>query len=236
MKKVIPCKKVFLPFWLLCFALLIPLPGTYNTANASTVSTNLSTEEKQSDIKLNVKKKTLVKNTSYTLVLYNLKDSYKVSFKSSDSSIASVEKDSGVVTAVERGEATITVTVKDGSKTIQTLTCDITVGVPAVGISCSQSSTGITLVIGKSSLLDTILTPNTTVEEAKFSSKDNSIATVSSSGRVTAKSAGTTYIFGTIGNGQFVKIEVTVVEEEPTSTPTATPSSIPTPSLTQTKR
>ena len=219
MKKVIPSKKLLLPFWFFCFTLLIPLPGTYNTAKAGTVSTSSTTEEKQSEIKLNVKKKSLVKDDSYTLVLYNLSDSYKVSFKSSDSDIASVSQD-GVVTALKVGEATITVTIKDGMKTVQTLTCDITVGVPAVSIIFSKTS--VTLVVGKSYLLETIITPNNTVEEAKFSSLDPSIATVSSSGRITAKSVGTTSIFGTLANGKYAKITVTVIEDQ--VTPTATPS------------
>lgn len=222
MKKVTLTKKLLLPFGIFCLTMLIPLPGTYNTAQAaSSVSTDQSTEEKQSEVKLNVKKKSLVEDTSYNLVLYNLQDSYKVSFKSSDNEIASVDKD-GVVTAVKVGEATITVTVKDGLKTIQTLTCDIKVGVAAQTIKFNASS--ITLVVGKSTLLDTIITPNNTVEEPMFSSKETSIATVSSSGRITAKSAGITYIFGTLANGQYARIAVTVVEEDTTPTPTPTPS------------
>ena len=217
MKKVIRSQKPFILFGLICLTMLIPLPGAYNTVKAaSNVSiSSVSTEEKQTEIKLNVKKKSLVTDTSYTLVLYNLNDAYKVTFKSSDNDIASVDKE-GVVTALKVGDAVITVTVKDGNKTIQTLTCDITVGVPAVKISFDKPS--ITLVVGKSSLLEPIISPNNTVEEAKFSSMDTSIATVSSSGRITAKSAGTTYIFGTLANGKFAKISVTVVEDDsPTS-------------------
>lgn len=217
MKKVTFSPKLSLPLWILCFTLLIPLPGSYNTAKAGTVSTSSTTEEKQPEVKLNVKKKSLVTDTSYTLALYNLSDSYKVSFKSSDSDIASVDKN-GVVTALKVGDATITVTVRDGLKTVQTLTCDITVGVPAVSIKFSKTS--ITLVVGKSSLLESIISPNNTVEEAKFSSMDPSIATVSSSGRITAKSVGSTHIFGTLANGQFARISVTVVEEDVTPTPT----------------
>lgn len=220
MKKVNLFKKLSIAFWILCFTLLIPLPGTFKAASARTVSTNSATEEKPSEVKLNVKKKSLVTDTSYTLVLYNLSDAYKVSFKSSDSDIASVDKH-GEVTALKVGEATITVTVKDGLKTVQTLTCDITVGVPAVSIKFSKAS--ITLVVGKSSLLESIISPNNTVEEAKFSSADPTIATVSSSGRITAKSVGTTYVFGTLANGQFARISVTVVEED------VTPAASPTP-------
>ena len=175
------------------------------------MNANNSAEEKQPDIKLNVKKKSLVTDTSYSLVLYNMKDSYKASFKSNNSDIASVDKD-GVVKAKSVGEATITVTIKSGSKTIDTLTCDITVGVPAISILFTNSKSGISLTVGKSSLLDYIITPNTTVEEAKFSSSDPSIATVSSNGRVTGKSAGSTYIFATLSNGQYARIAVTVEE------------------------
>ena len=214
--------KLLLTIFLLCFTLIIPLPGVYGTVSAGTVNSTNSTEDKEPEIKLNVKQKTLVKDTSYSLVLYNLSDSYKVNFKSSDNDIASVDK-TGVVTAVQTGEATITVTIKDGLKTVESLTCDITVGMPAVSIKFNCKS-NITLVVGKSSLLETILTPNNTVEEPKFSSMDPSIATVSSSGRITAKSVGTTYVFGTLGNGQFARISVSVIEEEvvPTDSPTPT--------------
>lgn len=221
MKKDKWCKKLSFSFFILCFTLLIPLPWNCNTVKAESISNSSYTEDKQPEVKLNVKKKSLVKGTSYTLVLYNLSDSYKVSFKSNDSDIASVDKD-GVVSATNYGDATITITIRDGSKTIQTLTCDITVGVPAVSIMFKDNNkdkSGITLTVGKSSLLETIISPNNTVEEAKFSSSDSSVATVSSNGRVTAKSTGTAYIFGTLANGKFARILITVVSDDTTVQP-----------------
>lgn len=223
MKKGTYATKAILSLCLVCFTLLIPLLIPCKTIFAASVVTPpLATEEKTSVVKLNVKKKSLVTDTSYRLVLYNLKDSYKVSFKSSDTDIASVDKE-GVIEALKVGEATITVTVKENSKTIQTLTCEIKVGVPAASI-IFKSSSSITLALGKSTLLETIITPNNTVEIPKFSSSDPSVATVSSSGRITAKSAGTTYIYGTLANGQFAKILVKVTEEDVTSGTTVTPT------------
>lgn len=225
MKRRMYAKKIALSFGLLCFTLLMPLLVPYNTVSAASWNTSASnTEEKPPAVKLNVKKKSLVTDTSYTLQLYNLKDSYKITFKSSDSDIASVDSKEGIVTALKVGTATITITVKEGTKTIQTLTCEIIVGVPAVSIKFKTISS-ISLEVGKSTWLETILTPNNTVENPKFSSKDPSVATVSSSGRITAKSVGTTCIRGTIGNGQFAEITVEVTDES--KTPTVSPAILP---------
>ena len=225
MKRRMYAKKIALSFGLLCFTLLMPLLVPYNTVSAASWNTSASnTEEKPPAVKLNVKKKSLVTDTSYTLQLYNLKDSYKITFKSSDSDIASVDSKEGIVTALKVGTATITITVKEGTKTIQTLTCEIIVGVPAVSIKFKTISS-ISLEVGKSTWLETILTPNNTVENPKFSSKDQSVATVSSSGRITAKSVGTTCIRGTIGNGQFAEITVEVTDES--KTPTVSPAILP---------
>ena len=205
MNKVLSLRRVLFVFCsVLFFTVLIPLPGV------NKVYAGVTTNDEKSDIKLNVKKKVLVIDSSYTLVLYNTSNSHKISFKSSDSDIASVNS-KGVVSAKDIGDATITVTVKHGFKTVTTLTCDITVGPAAVDIKIKGKE--IKLTVGNSTTLDTILTPNNTVEEIKFSSSDPSVATVSSSGRITAKSAGTTYIFGSIRNGKFDKILVTVTEE-----------------------
>ena len=228
MKKSKLSKKISTSFGLFCLALFIPLVGNCNTALAasnvrptSSANSNTITEDKKPEIKLNVKKKSLVKDSRFTLVLYNLNESYKVNFKSSDSDIASVDKE-GVVTANKVGDATITVTVKNGSKTVDTLTCDITVGVPAINIRFNiKSST--TLAVGKSILLETLLNPNSTVEEPVFSSTNPNVATVSSNGRISAKSAGTTCIYGSLANGAYAKITVTVVDESE-----ATPSPVKT--------
>ena len=170
------------------------------------------TEEEESvpDPKLNVQAKSMVKDSTFTLRVYNLTENQKVSYKSDDTEIASVSK-KGVITAKGIGSATITVTVKDssaGSSTI--LTCDVTVGPPAISIKLTL--TELTLELDKKTSLKARLKPNTTAEIAAYDSLDPETATVSATGKVTAKAVGTTTIYAEIANGKFDKCVITVVE------------------------
>lgn len=201
-------KKCFITLGLfLFFTTFVPIPvaGNIIVAKAS------NTQQEQSDIKLNVKRVSIVKDHTYTLKVYNITDNHKVTFKSSSDSIAKVSDD-GTITGTDFGTATVTVTVKDGFKTIATLDCEVTVGPPALSVKLTKSE--ITLIVGRNTTLTAILKPNNTVEEAKFSSNDTSIATVSVGGRITAKSAGVTYVFASIDNGKYDLCKVTVTEEE----------------------
>lgn len=194
----------------LFFTAILPIPVVGNSiiAQASVV------KDEQTDIKLNVSSKSIVKDTTYALKVYNITDKHKVSYKSSSTSIAKVD-DTGLITAVDFGTATITVTVKDGSKSVATLECEVTVGPPAISIKLTKSE--ITLPVGSKVSLTAILKPNNTVEEAKFSSNDSSIASVSIGGRITAKAEGVTYIFASIGNGKYDMCKVTVVKQDESS-------------------
>ncbi len=167
--------------------------------------------ETQAEIKLNVKSKALVKDTKYTLKVYNLSGNQKASFKSSDAEIASVDED-GVVSGIANGTATITVTVKEGFKTVTTLTCEVTVGPPAISVKWTKSE--IILAVGKRTTLKTILLPYNTAEAVKFYSSDAEIAKVTSTGKITAKSEGDTYVFAMIENGKFDFCKVTVVDQD----------------------
>lgn len=207
MKKSI-FKKCLLTLGLyLFFTVIIPIPiaGNSLVAKASTV------EDNQNAIKLNVSNKSLVKDSTYGLKIYNILDSHKVSYKSDSTSIATVD-DTGTITAVDFGTAIITVTVKDGLKTIATLECNVTVGPPAISVILTK--TDVTLTVGDKTSLTAILKPNNTVEEAKFSSNDSSIASVSIGGRISAKAVGVTYVFASIGNGKYDMCKVTVVEKD----------------------
>lgn len=193
----------------------IPVAGNVMIARASSVT------GEQSEIKLNVKSKSLVKDTTYALKIYNVLDSHKVTYKSGDNAIASVDEN-GVIKAVDFGTTIITVTVKDGIKTIATLECEVTVGPPAISIKLTKSE--ITLTVGSKTSLTAILKPNNTVEEARFSSNNQSIASVSTGGRITARSVGVTYIFASIGNGKYDMCKVIVVEENASSDQTGSSS------------
>jgi uncharacterized protein YjdB len=181
------------------------------TAKANQVTNN--SDEDSSNAKLNVKNKALVTNSTYTLKVYNLEAKQTVTFKSNDTDIATVDKD-GVITANDKnGTVIITATVKEKSKTIKTLECEITVGPPAASIVLAKSD--ITLAVGKRyPFLENLLVikPNTTVEIPKFSSSDSDVAVVSSTGKITAKQVGTTIIKATLDNGSSVSCTVTVIE------------------------
>lgn len=199
--------------YILGFLLFFVFVLSFNTnkALASDTTNATTTNEKQLEIKLNVKSKSIVKEKTYNLRVYNVLENHKISYKSSDSAIASVDEN-GVVTGVDFGTATITVTVKENSKTIATLTCDITVGPPAISVKLTK--TDLIIVVGKKTTLKTILQPYNTVEEIKFYSNDTAIATVSPGGRITAIAVGSTHIFAMIDNGKYDTCKITVLEEK----------------------
>ncbi len=163
------------------------------------------------EIKLNVNSQTIVKGKSFSLYVYNLNENQNVTFVSSDSAIASVDE-YGIVTGNLVGTATILVTVTEEENTIALLSCDIKVGPPAISVQFSRLE--LTMTIGQKLTLERIVLPLNTVETAKFSSHDRSVATVSAGGRVTAKAEGSTYIFAQLDNGRFAVCKVYVCPEE----------------------
>lgn len=188
--------------WILMFTILLcsvyVITNCFNTsiAYASEITSPVIDEKKQ-DVKLNVKSTTIVKGKTYALKVYNLSASQKITFKSNDTDIATVNEN-GVIEAIKVGNATITATVKEGQKTVATLTCDVTVGPTALSVKFTKSR--VILGIDKSDLLNVILKPNNTAETPRFSCSNPAVATVSIRGRVTGVSLGMTYVFAEIGN------------------------------------
>lgn len=174
------------------------------------VASPISAKAAGPELKLNVKTKTLVTEKTYSLKVYNLADNQTVTFKSDHPEFASVD-DNGLVSANAVGTAVITATVKNASKIVAQLECEITVGPPAISVKLTRPT--IILMNGRKTLLKTILQPLNTVENVKFSSLDNLIASVSSAGRVTARSIGTTYLVAAIDNGKYDTCQVIVVDE-----------------------
>lgn len=216
-------------------------------ATATTVHAGMVlTEEEESvpDPKLNVQAKSMVKDSTFGLRVYNLTEGRKVSYKSDNTEVARVSK-KGVITARSIGSATITATVKDsntGTSTI--LTCDVTVGPPAISVKLTL--TELTLELDKKTSLKAILKPNTTAEIAAYYSLNPEIATVSATGKVTAKAVGETTVYAEIANGKFDKCVITVVEaseeeekdktEEGTVTESGSEVNNPTETLKKTKQ
>lgn len=122
-----------------------------------------------------------------------------VKWNSSKSSVASVSS-SGKVTAKKPGTATITATV-DGLK----LTCKVTVKAP-------------TLNVSKKSLVERqtyTLKVNGSTGKKVWKSSNKSVATVSSSGKITAKKTGKATISVKV-NGKTLKCNITVKKNQKT--------------------
>lgn len=136
-------------------------------------------------VKLSSTKVTLIKGESKTLKVTGTKS--KVTWSSSKKSVATVSS-KGKVTAKAKG--TTTITAKVGSKK---LTCKVTVETPKI------SKKTLTLNVKKTATLKV----TGTTQKVKWSSSKTSVATVSSSGKVTAKKAGTATITAKVGTKKY---------------------------------
>jgi uncharacterized protein YjdB len=120
-----------------------------------------------------------------------------VTWTSSNTAVATVNA-SGLITAVAAGTATITVKTVDGNKTATSAITVATIPVSSVAVSPTSAS----LYAGNTQQLSTTISPeNATNKNVTWSSSNTAIATVNSSGLVTAVSAGTATITATTQDG-----------------------------------
>lgn len=116
-----------------------------------------------------------------------------VTWATSDSKIAKVSN--GKITAVAEGEATISVTTKDGSFTA---TCTVTVeAIHATDLTLSK--TALELTAGKTETITATLEPADATDSVTWSSGDKAIATVDKNGKITAVAEGTVTITAKVG-------------------------------------
>lgn len=211
-KKVFNRVLLFLGFFLF-FTIFLPnlTPSGVSIAQANSIE-----KDKSPDYRLYLKSITLIKGKTFTLKVNNLSEHAKVSFKSADAEIASVNED-GTITAKMVGTTTITAIVKDGLTTTN-LTCDVTVGPPAFSVKMTRSR--IIIGVNKSDTLSVILKPSNTAENAIFSSHNSSVVSVTSGGRISGNKVGLTYLFAEIdalnhdGKRKFAMCTAIVVNPE----------------------
>lgn len=173
---------------------------TAKKAGTATI-TVISGKEKSKPIKVTVSKpaptgiknvastKTLQKGKSFTIKpkVTPIGAEAKFTYSTSDSKVATVTK-AGKVTAKKAGIATIK--VKAGSKTVE---CKVTVTAPAPK-SIKNISTKKTLKVGKTLTLKPKFSPTGAEAIITYTSSDETVATVNSSGKITAKKKGTATI------------------------------------------
>lgn len=177
--------------------------------------------------KVNVKKVSITKPATSTLVLkkgktYKIKSNVtvkpnksankKVTYKTSKKSVVTVSS-SGKLKAKKNGKATITVISKKNKKKKATL--KVIVGTPVTKV--KLNTTSLSLKVGATYKLKSTLSPKKpSVKGVTYSSANASVATVSSTGTVTAKKVGSTKITATAkdGSGKKATVSVSVASAE----------------------
>ncbi len=134
-----------------------------------------------------------------------------VTWSSSNPEVATVD-DSGNVTGVKAGTATVTVTTKSGN---MTALCDVTVTKSTVAVKDVALNKALTTIsIGDSETLIATITPSdATNTDVTWSTSSGSVATVDANGKVTGIKAGkATITVQTVDGGKFASCRVTVTK------------------------
>ena len=159
----------------------------------------------QSEIEMNVGD-----DEALTLTIAPAGSQEDLVWASSNETIATVSE-TGVVTAVAPGEAVITVSTKDGRLS---QTCQVrAVPVAVTGVNIAASGT----TVGKNGLqlTATVLPQNATNKNVSWTSSDETIATVSETGKVTAVMPGNVTITVTTEEGSFTASQEVTVDIVP---------------------
>ena len=175
---------------------------TAKTVDGSNLSASCNVTVKQlaTSISLNKTSETLYMGNTLQLIatVYpNSTSDKSVSWSSSNTAVATVSSD-GLVTPKSTGTATIIVRTKDGSN----LTAQCVVTVKQLASSISLNKVSATLYLNQTLQLAATVSPsNATDKSVVWSSSNNSIATVSSTGLVTAIATGNATITATTADG-----------------------------------
>ena len=163
------------------------------------------------DVKVDIKAKSIsFSSTSYKITDLGQTPSFKpkilpentanknVTWKSSDSSIATVSSTTGVINAVSNGTCKIIATTKDGTNLSASM--DIIVDIKAKSVALDKTSLKIASKNSTNKLVATV-TPSQANQKVAWSSSNGKIATVDSKGRVKAVSNGKCKIIATTTDG-----------------------------------
>ncbi len=187
---------------------------TVKSQNGKEASCEVKVTSKIESISLNKSNITLSKGTSETLKATinpsDTTDDKTLKWTSSNPNIATVDN-TGKVTAVGGGTATITVKSQNGKEA----SCEVKVTSKIESISLNKSN--ITLSKGNSETLQATINPSDATDDKTLTwkSEDENIAKVDGNGKVTGVGTGTTNITVTTSNGKSAACKVTVVRQTP---------------------
>lgn len=202
----------YLLLFLCLFSLLLPCP-------AAQAGTTYGQSNDSEEYYLNMTKVSLLPEESVTLTVEGVSDE-EVSFKSEDSSIVSVgssEGNSCECVGQSVGSTVITVKVKKKRalffmNSTTTLRCKITVNPNAVSVKFKKRK--YKMMVGQKKKACVVLRPSITSEIPVFTTSNPKVATVSTKGRITAKSTGVAIITATLKNGTSAQCRVIVSNDE----------------------
>lgn len=163
--------------------------------------------------------KNILQEDTHTLEIQDLDEGCDVSFKSSDTSVLTVEQLSNTscsYTGVGYGTAKVTVTITKTTafffKEKKTIYAKVSVTPKAVSVMFRQNVRKVALGT-KNKKLPLIIRPSISKEIPTFKSLNKKIVSINKKGKITAKKLGTTYITATLLNGKIGKCKIIVLEE-----------------------
>ena len=174
--------------------------ATANDGSKKYAQCKVTVKQPVTAVKLNATAKTLNRGSKTTLkaTVYPSSASVRtVSWKSLNTRVATVTS-KGVVTAKSKGATYVRATALDGSR--KYAQCKITVKQPVTAV--KLNATSMSLKEGsKFTLKATVYPTNANVKTVTWKSTNTKVATVTSTGGVTAKTRGTAYVRATAKDG-----------------------------------
>lgn len=174
-------------------------------------------------VKLNVKKLTLAKGSTYTLRTYNMKKKQTVRFVSDNEAVVSVtpqkpRSKSAEINAVGTGSTVVRASIYSAKgKLTRTLKTKIQVTPFAISIKFTHRK--VKLNVDESMKLSVIIKPSTSQEIPLYETSDPDVVTINSKGVITAVAPGEAIVKATLlSSGQKVVCKV-IVHDEIDATP-----------------
>ena len=179
---------------------------TAKTYNGKTASCTVTVKKLADSITLNKSSLTLGVGEQYDLnsSIPNNTAAYYRLYYSNNTAIAPVQKAGGLVTAKTAGTTTIRCKLSNGKEAI----CKVTVKSAPSRVTVSDKSA--TLKVGQSKTLKATLNNNAYSYRSTWTSSNTYVATVNSTGKISAKSQGTATITYKTYNGKTASCKLTV--------------------------